>query len=558
MYPVSAAFLEVIQKNTRTYFWDGQIVTKDGKTTRFSPKDIVRGSSYLSFQCCGNTEIELGSVYASELGLTLFSEIDQHLLQGAEVTLAFHLKLPDGTFETVPMGVFFVSEANRTTHCLELKAYDAMLNFDKAFRNLEVTGTAYELISLCCTACKVELATAKAEIDALPNGAEVLSIYPDCDIETYRDVLYYTGQVLGAFFHINREGKLALVHYGLEPVMTLEAKHRFSSSFSDFATRYTAVYSTNMLTKESEYYSLVPDDGLTMNLGINPLLQFGLAKTRAAFCQNILADVAKINVVPFDSSTIGNPALDVGDVLRFTGGQTEEQSFITSMEVRIGGKQRLKCVGKDPALASSKSKGDKNISGLLNQIDAAKIGMRTFANGSEIALDAKEALLFNVDFASGSETDVEFHGEAVIDITADMVTREATVTGEVTIPSVNVYSPPPDPPEDPALVGATAEQTLSVSLPVSWTEDGKARVQGRYVLNDEEITTFYPEETWGSGKHLLPLHFPITKVLPNVLNSLKVFLKLTGSTGKIAPGSALSSISGQGMAAKSAWDSTIT
>ena len=46
------------------------------------------------------------------------------------------------------------------------------------------------MMALCSTACGVELAQTQAEIEALPNGSELLSIYPENDIETYRDVLY--------------------------------------------------------------------------------------------------------------------------------------------------------------------------------------------------------------------------------------------------------------------------------------------------------------------------------------------------------------------------------
>jgi hypothetical protein len=35
---------------------------------------------------------------------------------------------------------------------------------------------------------------------------------------------------------------------------------------------------------------------------------------------SILQSVSAICYVPFDSETIGNPALDVGDVLTFSGG----------------------------------------------------------------------------------------------------------------------------------------------------------------------------------------------------------------------------------------------
>ena len=50
--------------------------------------------------------------------------------------------------------------------------------------------------------------------------------------------------------------------------MNISNKQRFSSSFSDFITRYTAISSTNMKTQTAEYYALETDDGLTMNLGV--------------------------------------------------------------------------------------------------------------------------------------------------------------------------------------------------------------------------------------------------------------------------------------------------
>ena len=388
MYPVSDGFLRAVKSNTRKYYWTGTIVTRGGMTYEFGAKEIVKGSGYISRQCCGSTEIELGTVYAAEMGITLLSDIDRYTLEDAQVTLVFHLVLADDSVEDVPMGVFEVSEANRLAKCLELKAYDFMLRFDKSFNGFETVGTAYDFIALCCKRCKVEFANKRAEIDAMPNGGVTLSVYTENDIETCRDVLFYVAQVLGGFFIINREGKLELRKYGKDPVMKVEQRHRLSSSFSDFITRYTAVSSTNKQTQIAEYYALDPDNGLTMNLGVNPLLQFGLKETREMLCRNILADLSVIRYVPFDSDTIGNPALDPGDVLTFAGGQADEGQItcITSIRQKIGGKQSLKCVGKNPRLDQAKSRNDKNISGLLNQIEdnakTGKIGIHTFTNAS--------------------------------------------------------------------------------------------------------------------------------------------------------------------------------
>ena len=130
MYPVSEEFLQAVQGNTRKYYWSGKITTAGGVVHSFDQEDIVKGSGYITVQCCGNSEIELGAVYAAEMGISLFLDIDRYTLEDAEVELSYHLRLASGAYETVPMGIFEVSEANRTVHVLELKAYDRMLRFD--------------------------------------------------------------------------------------------------------------------------------------------------------------------------------------------------------------------------------------------------------------------------------------------------------------------------------------------------------------------------------------------------------------------------------------------
>ena len=578
MYPVSEAFLRAVQENTRRYYWTGRITTKGGAVYPFGYEDIVKGSGYIFAQCCGSAEIELGTVYAAEMGVTLFSQVDRYTLDGAKVELFYHLRVEGGGFEEVPMGIFEVSEANRRLHCLELKAYDYMLRFEKSFNGFESVGNAWAFLELCCKACGVEMENTRAEIEGMPNGRELLSIYPENDIGTYRDVLFFVGQVLGGFFCINRRGRLELRKYGAEPVLEVQGRHRFSSSFSDFITRYTAVSSTNLRTQTAEYYGLEVDDGLTMNLGVNPLLQFGLEETRRQLCGNILADLAAVNYVPFDSSTIGNPALDLGDVLTFTGGQAdgEQMTCITSFQCRIGGRQSLKCVGKNPRLAQAKSKNDKNISGLLNQIEAGKVGIHTFTNASAYVVAEDRVRVISIEFAAKEETHVQFFGQVVLDVRAAQVERRACASGSVVVPvpvagagggtgggvAVGAVSGDGEEAGSAGDDGGTGESTenvtVEVELPVIWTEDGQAAVFVTYELNDSEILAHRPVETWGSGRHILSLYYPIDGLVPNITNTFNVYLRMEGGTGKIETGGCIASISGQGMAAAAAWDGTVT
>ena len=520
-------------------------------------------------------------MYAAEMGISLYLPVDRYTLEDAQVKLFYHLRLGDGSYEEVPMGIFEVSEANRTAHFLELKAYDHMLRFERDFNGFESVGTAYDFMGLCAKACGVELAQTAAEIGAMPNGSEVLSIYAENDIETYRDVLYFVAQVLGGFFCINRAGRLELRKYGDSPVAEVLQKHRFSSSFSDFVTRYTAVSSTNLRTQTAEYYAADPDDGLTMNLGINPLLQFGLDETREALCRNILESLSAVNYVPFDSETIGNPALDLGDVLTFSGGQAdgERLTCITSFHCKIGGKMKLKCVGKNPRLAQAKSKNDKNISGLLNQIEAGKLGIHTFTNASAYSIADTDVKIISIEFASKEENHVQFFGQVVVDVAAEPVERSASAKGTVIVPipagmaggdagaggNAGGVENGPD-----ALSGLSesdsgsgegsggmVEASVDVELPVSWMEDGKVAGFVTYELNDSEILLHHPAETWHSGKHILSLYYPIEKLVPNITNTFNVYLRMEGGKGTVEAGGCIASISGQAMAAAAAWDGKI-
>ena len=532
MYPVSDKFMETVQKNTRTFYWTGSITTKTNQTYEFGNDDIVKGSGYITRQCCGSTEIELGTVYAAEMGISLYSDVDRYTLDGAEIRLSFHLVYGDETEEEVPMGVFEVSEANRAIRCLELKAYDYMLRFDKPLQLNSSSGTAYDFLATACNDCHVELAQSKEELEQLPNGKEILGIYADNDMESYRDLLYYTAQVLGCFCRINREGKLELVQYGATSVMNIPSTQRFDSTYSDFITRYTAISSTNIRSNIAEYYALEKDDGLTMNLGVNPLLQYGLKATRERMLTAILNAVSVIDYVPFESTTIGNPALDPGDILTFSGGHADESkiSCITGITYKVNGKHSLKCVGKNPRLSAAKSKNDKNITGLINQVESGKTVVYNFVNAAEIDIGDVHTEILSIDFTAKEETSAHFLAEILLSVAAEDTVR--TVEGTASY-------------ED------TTDDKNEVTKPVhyTFTEKGQAELEVVYRINNEDLEYFIPTKTCINGNHILTLFLPLTRVAPNSANNLTVLMKIAGGTAHIGANQIKATISGQGLVA---------
>lgn len=576
MYPVSEAFLRTVQENTRRYEWSGKITTIGGRVYEFTSKDIVKGSGYITRSCCGNNEIELGSVYASEMKITLFLDVDRYSMEDAVVELFYSLTLPDDTTETIPMGIFEVSEANRHIKTLELVGYDYMLRFDKSVSSDMTSGYPFDFLSLACEKCKVELAHTKEEVEAMPNGMELLGVYQDGNMETYRDMIFYVAQVLGCVCQINREGKLELKSYGSEAVVTMDAKHRFSSSYSDFVTRYTAVYSTNEIEAVSEYYCLDPDDGLTMNLGINPMLQYGLAGTRETVITNILNAISVICYVPFDSDMIGNPALEPMDVVRFTGGHADGDSIscITSVTYKINGKQTLKGVGKNPLLSSAKSKADKNIIGLLNQVETGKFVICSYENASEITVGEEMVRIIDVTFAAIESTSVFFMGNVNCMVTAReetrskeyMVTHEATKVESIINRAVALAK------LEEAVEGESGEQvedrtdeipeieceTVEELVRVPVTEKAHPIITFRYKLNDTWMEDYLPKQKVMDGENILPLLFPIGNLGANSAKTLEVYMSVTGGSLTIAPANCKAAVAGSGIASGyTEWDGKI-
>ena len=143
----------------------------------------------------------------------------------------------------------------------------------------------------------------------------------------------------------------------------------------------------------------------------------------------------------------------------------------------------MKCVGKNPRLAAAKSKNDKNISGLISSIGETKLSIYTFTNA--LALDAGEEKLsiINMEFASGDETNAEFHAQAIMEVESNPDTR--TLTAETTIDLGTTTDDE----------GNEVENKKVISFPLSWNEDGKTALSVFYVLDGHEVEEFHPKES---------------------------------------------------------------
>lgn len=538
MYRATTQFQKIIQHTSRKISWSGILILRDGEKINFTDKDILKGSGFIHRSCSGSSELEIGSVYASECGLSLLIPVNRYRLEGSQIMLNFHLHYKGGYQESIPMGIFDITEANRTKKRIEIRGFDYMLRFNRSFKIKETFGTAYEFLKIICNRCRVHLGMTEEAITSLPNGEELLSIYQDNDIETYRDLLHYVASILGCVAQINRSGQLVLVQYGEQPVTTIKSIHRFESNISDFKTFYTAISSTNVRTKVAEYYALENDSGLTMNLGNNPLMQLGLQTKREKMCQNLLEAISKISYTPFESTTIGNPCLDPGDMIEQIVDGESIRGIITSIEYKINGKHRISGVGKNPQYARAKSKQDKNLIGILNQIQSDQLSYRIYTNLKSFELTKEDIPVIQYEFASDKETQGVFNACILLDVETERVKYVEHVSLKL-------------------LKDNESEKKEGVKYELIREREKPLQVIVSYVFNDEKIKQHVPVETYFHGRHVLNLFFPFDKLQEKTLNSFAVLMRLDSGKVFIDKEHILASISGQSLGTTEVWDGKI-
>lgn len=502
MYNVSEDYITALRSGTPQFDIKGTV-----GIVSFQDVNVLEGSLGIVRQCSSKNEVSIGSVYTSELNVTLTRlSVPRNQWIGLTIDLQEGLCLEDGTYEYVPLGKYIISEASHTMAGVVIKAYDAMSKFEKAFILSATSGKPYDLLSYTCRQCGVPFGMTEAQVKALPNGDTTWELEPDNDIETYRDYLSWIAQTMACFAEINRNGELVLKKYKSEIDFNLNKYQRFVSglSFSDFVTKYTGLSVVDFSTDTTNYYSVDPDDGLTYNLGSNPFLQHIVKSIRDSMRRAVLQGMQSIQYTPFTVSNISG-IYDLGDVIDFEDGLSEGAiGCVMQIDYNYCKNTKLSGYGSDPALANAKSKTDKNLTGLLNRSKSDEIQFYSYLNTEEYDIpDGGWDTVISIRFASVKAGQVIFQAEILCDV-------------------------------------ETADQ---IDLEVEYRLD--------YVTQ-----TFRPIERWHDGDHILNLFYFIP-IGANESHRWHVLLRPTGGSVHIDIDEIRATLWGQGLVGVKEWDGYI-
>ena len=506
MITVSEAFITAMKKAHRVEHCRGTV-----GSVSFNDDNIV-GLNY-SNQCSDNKDVKFGSARIGQLKVQFTGlNIPRYTWRGKKITLEYGLQLEDMSVEYIPVGVFTIAKADWTEQGVTVTAYDCLSDLDIAFSFSTTSGKIYDFMELVEELTGITNGRTKPELEDIPNGNELLGLYPENDIKTVRDFVSWVATSVGGFATAGRDGSLLIKSYAeSEVVDTLDEDHRIvGSTFSDYITQYDGINITNT-DGTIEYYSGDESTGgVSISLGANPLLQYGTEEVKIRQRKAVANVAVGIAYTPFSIALLNCPVYDLGDLVECEGGVAGNGTLtccVMAIDWNFTQTISLSGFGADPNLANGKTATDKALAGLASKTKENEVVIHTYTNSEEYSLDnhSREPVV-GIDFATVK----------------------------------------------PCIV--TMQHEINLDLEVI---DDLATVTAYYYLNDE-LQSYQPVGTFSEdGKHIIPLMYFLNTLEGGTAYEWRVELEVNGGSGTIDRGDVHAWLQGQGLVALDEFAGTI-
>ena len=366
MLDVSAAYTAAIKDKTRTDRITGTIKLCDGETINITDDIIVNNSVTLKEQLVSGDTFEIGTFYTNQLDITVY---DDNFLSrsyaNARITPKYEIQLADGTWESVPLGVFTVDNSltKRKGSIHKLTAFDDSTKFD-----VDISAysggkkTVQQHIKELAADVGITLATTDFS-SSYPNYNLIVDSTVSSSVQTYRDLIEWCCALMASSARINRYGKLEIVKLKektktVDGVLvydadyTVEGYERTGTEFFDLRalTKYfSTAFDGEPYVYKNHAVLTLPDAAArnaTMFIPENPLLQsVSDAERKTAF--ETCANTIYIALRRAEFSFNGNPAIECFDTLFGNGGKIDINGaiafFPTLLVWKYRGAHKVSC-----------------------------------------------------------------------------------------------------------------------------------------------------------------------------------------------------------------------
>lgn len=374
MYSVSDAFKTQVKAETRDWAIKLALTLDSGTTYNLTEDDIE--SSTLQFQesaICGNT-IQVGSVYANSLDFSLINDdgkYNEDNFQDAVVVAQVGLKLPDSTWEWVPLGKFNIISPGKKLSTISINCLDDMYRLNTPFSDVSVQYpiNIAALTTAMCNHCNVSISS---QLTAELLQLDITLDEFDASDLTCRDVLGYIGCILGKNLRFDRLGTLESFWYSSVVVATTNEDTRVSSEFEDFQADITGVSIKD--SEGNEYW--MGSSVLVAQLDVNPLIQND--EVAQETLNRIYTAMSSVSYRPYSVQHMGDPSIQAGDRIMHYRSSGDLESVVMTSVFKFHSSATLSAVGTTAEQTRQATNSTKQIQKIAAQskVDLNK-GLKT-------------------------------------------------------------------------------------------------------------------------------------------------------------------------------------
>ena len=252
----------------------------------------------------------IGSTYENNITVK-FIHLVEGLKRGMIVKPKIGIKLPSGTFEYTPLGVFIIADEiqmDRNNNSTTIKAYDKFVVMEGHYvSKLTYPANAVDIITEIAQMCKVDVNT--NDLAHLPT----IKVSKAITKQSYRTAIGWIAQLYVGFASFDRDGKLTIrrvaePNYTIEPSEGL-VKNEAPYIIGGISCNVTVVETTNNGETSETTHKIHSGsvNGSQIELTNDIMTQ--------ELLDSIWNSLKTVTFYPFSLNWFGNPAIEAGDWL---------------------------------------------------------------------------------------------------------------------------------------------------------------------------------------------------------------------------------------------------
>lgn len=185
-----------------------EAITKDGREFRASVRindKVYDGSTLISIDLEEATNhgdnFTVGALVSTKLTVQL-KNLEAQIFENAKVEPSIGLLLPDGTYEDVPLGIFYVTKPTITKEIITLECYDGVTKLEFGFFPSRESDSISSIMSQIANGTGLQIkGSFPPDTVTMPAGI------------TYRKAVAWIAAYMGAYARFDRTGALEISRY---------------------------------------------------------------------------------------------------------------------------------------------------------------------------------------------------------------------------------------------------------------------------------------------------------------------------------------------------------